>query len=186
MKFLACVLLSFSSLFTLSTAALADGDHGVGLIATPTMNLSYIDHVLSGRIGDRPVYARPLTDEFGMALFHRAGGKDFESIFKKDGEQYKGVVESIDHNGQPIEAEFIMTAANGQEGTITGTINELPFTVQLSAETMEGHHYVSPHFAMTIGDKSIGFDMKDGTACVGCSVKLSFAIISMLFVSGSL
>ena len=182
MKLLSVVLFFTASFFT--TSAFATEDHGVGVIETQEMSLSYIDHVLSGRIGDRPVYALPTKE--GYKLVHRSGGKDFEAVFKKEDKVFKGLVESISNDGQPVKAEFVFKGINHETSAILGTLNGQDFEVQISANAMEGHHFVNPHFELTLNEKKYAFDVVGGMACMGCAVNMSFAILTMLFVTGSI
>lgn len=170
----------------LATAAAADEDHGIAKITTQELDLTYIDHVLSGRVGDRPVYALPLADEFGMRLMHRAGGNDFETVFKKVGEEFTATVASISTDGAETETVFRVTSVSGATGEIKGFLNDKAFSVKISSDTMNGHHYVNPLFEIDVAGKPYSFVLQGGEACIGCSVKLTFAILSMLGTTGTL
>ncbi len=170
-----------------SSLMFASEDHGIGKITNDELDLSYIDHVLAGRVGDRPVFARPLEGRFGLYLWHRANGKNYETTLElKDGKIVGGVAtQSID--GQVVEEQFQIVEYSRESGSLSGSIGEKHFSVKVSSETMDGHHYVNPHFLIVIDNlKHYEFDIKDSKACMGCIMKLSYAIISMLYGYGAL
>ena len=180
---------AFIALFTLllTSSTFASDEHGIGKIVTDELNLSYIDHVLTGRIGDRPVFAKPLAEGFGLALWHRAHGQDFETVFTKVDKELKGPVQSLSATKEAISTVFQVTGLSGKEGRLEGIIGDRKFTVQVTADEMNGHHYINPHFEITFADGFIyEFDIEDGQACMGCAVKLSYAIISMLHAYGTI
>ena len=169
-----------------STLGFASDDHGIGKISTEELDLSYIDHVLTGRIGDRPVFAKPLKDGFGLYLWHRAKGKDFETTLKALDGTIQGDVRSIDLNGKEIKESFQITEYSVKDGALFGRVGEQDFAVQVSSEVMNGHHYIDPHFVISIdGRDQYEFDLKNSQACMGCIIKLSYAIIAMLYSYGA-
>lgn len=178
-----------ATVLTLATAltAQASEDHGVGKIVTGDMNLSYIDHVLTGRIGGRPVFAKPLTDKFGIRLWHRARGEDFETVFTKKGDTLAGAVESLTPAGQEVATRLEITDVNPREGSLRGTLGSRPFRVFVTAPERDGHHYVDPTLEIAFDDGAgYSFTVEDGSACMGCVTRLTYATVAMLHSAGLL
>ena len=168
-----------------SLPVLSDENHGIGKITNDELDLTYIDHVLTGRVGDRPVFARPAKEGFGLYLWHRANGQDFESSLRVEGDRIKGAVLSQSLNGESIEEEFYYTER--EQGLLKGVIGDRTFMVEISSEAMNGHHYINPHFLVTFGDgQTYEFDLKNSQACMGCSMKLTYAVLSMLYSYGTI
>ncbi|MEZ4750440.1 MAG: hypothetical protein R3B54_07375 [Bdellovibrionota bacterium] len=175
-----------SVLFAAAPGLAEEHEHGVGRIQNESMDLYYIDHVLTGRIGNRPVFSKPLTDAFGATLWHRAEGQDFETVFKSENDVLSGPVRSLQGQNK-IESRFTISEINAQQGLVKGAIDETVFTVQVTAEKMQGHHYVDPHFRVELNSgKIIEFSLEGGQACIGCVTRLSYAILSMLHATGNL
>ena len=141
--------------------------------------------MLTGRVGDRPVFARPAKEGFGLYLWHRANGEDFESSLRMEGERIRGVVLSQTLAGESIETEFYYTERG--KGFLKGFIGEKAFSLEVTAETMNGHHYVNPHFLVTFADGgTYEFDLQNSSACMGCVMKLTYAVLSMLYSYGAI
>jgi hypothetical protein len=175
------LLLSF--VLVASTLSFASHDHGIGKIVTDDLDLSYIDHVLTGRVGDRPVFAKPLKGEFGLQLWHQSHGQEFETVFKKNGASLSGDVQGVTLKKQPIGTQFVVTGVNGREGLIEGHLAGRNFKVRVTSDKVSGHHFVSPHFEVVFEDgERLEFDLEGGEACMGCAVRLSYAILSMLHI----
>ena len=165
----------------------AGEDHGLGRIRTKTMDLSYIDHVLSGRIGDVPVYARPLAEGFGMRLLHRAGGQDFESVLRKDQGVLQESVLSLTKDGERQIVKFEITRMDAEAQMLEGTLNKKKFRVDVSSQEMKGHHFINPHFRVSSeGETVLEFDLENSQACMGCVARLSFVILSLQYLQGNL
>jgi len=176
----------FIAASTFCSPALAEDNHGIAKIHTEDLELTYIDHVLAGRIGEHPIYAVPLSDEYGMKLQHRAGGQDFESIFRRVDDKFLGTVISQTAEGVVTEHVFTVNSVSAADGEIRGFLNDKPMLINISSETMNGGHYVNPKFEMQVGEKSYEFVLEKGEACIGCSLKIGFAIVSMLGANGIL
>lgn len=161
----------------------ATHDHGIGKILTDDLDLTYIDHVLTGRVGDRPVFAKPLTEEFGLELWHKSHGTEFTTVLKRKGDSLSGEIKGLTLSKESVDTEFLVTRVSGKEGLIEGTLAGRNFKVEVTSETISGHHFVSPHFAVTFEDgESLAFDLEGGEACMGCAVRLSYAVLSMLHI----
>lgn len=162
-----------------------DEDHGIGRIITKDLNLTYIDHVLTGRIANRPVVAKPLTTEFGIQLAHRAHHKAFNTVFKKRGNLLAGDVKSLSPTKKSIDTTLAITQVIPEKGYIRGQIADRQFAVTVTSDSVEGHHFVEPRFQIVFSSgQTYSFDIKGGKACMGCAVKLTYAIISMLYAAG--
>ena len=175
------------SLLLFSSLGLAEDDHGIGKISTDELDLSYIDHVLAGRVGDRPVFAKPLEGEFGLYVFHRAGGENYETTLRRVDGDIIGNVVSQTCDGEALEEQFTIDEYSADNGTLSGRIGEKHYFVEVTSDTMNGHHYVNPHFAITMDDNfTYEFVIQDSQACMGCIMKISYAVISMLYSYGTL
>ena len=171
----------------LPLGAQADEDHGIGKIVNDQMDLTYIDHVLTGRIGDRPVFGKPLADAFGLSLWHKAEGQEFATELVREGDQFVGGIESLNPQEEVVSADFIVTEVNGGEGRFRGSLAGRDFEVIISADEMEGHHYVDPTFDVLFADGgAYQFQLEGSQACMGCALKLSYAVLSMLHAYGAL
>jgi hypothetical protein len=169
-----------------SFQAVAHESGSVGEITTNELKLTYIDHVLSGAIGTSPVYAYPLPDQYGIFVQHHAGSEMFTSEFKKSEGILGGKFKSRNSDGAEIEATVVVQSVNAEKGSFAGTIDQDPFEVRLSANEMSGHHYIDPHFVITVADKTYEFDLKKGQACMGCAVKIGYVILGLMRVNGLL
>ena len=171
----------------LNSLSLANSHNNIGKIKNQDLDLTYIDHVLTGRIGDRPVLARPLEKEFGVYMWHRANGQNFETRFKSSNSTLKGDIISVNNKGKSIKKEFTITSTSRETGSITGKVGEKTFLVEVTSETMNGHHYVNPQFLITIDNKEeYEFNLESSQACMGCIIKISYSIISMLYSYGAI
>jgi len=183
MRFFSAIL---AMTFTLPILA-QEEEHGVGRIVNNDMNLSYIDHVLSGEIAGEPILAKPLENEFGISLWHRSRGEEFETIFKKEGNILVGEVNGFDQSERRVETQFKIHEISSPANLIIGQIDNRFFKVRISSETMNGNHYVNPTFKITFQDGALyEFTLDGGEACMGCAAKLSYVIISILFSNGIL
>ena len=158
----------------------SDEDHGIGRIVTQELDLFYIDHVLTGKIGDRPVFAKPIKGG-GLFLWHKAEGQEFETALNNQDGSLKASVGSLTTKARNYNKNFTIKNISKDAGTIRGTHGKREFTVTVTSDTMEGHHYVNPHFQIEFEDGgNYDFTLEGSSACMGCATKLSFAIISML------
>jgi hypothetical protein len=175
-----------TGLITLFQASLALGhqDHGFGHIVGEHLEVIYNEHTLSGSIAERPFFATPLEKAYGMRLFHRTGERTFESTFAKVGEVLSAEVATLNALQTEGNVHFEITQIDPASGRITGKLDEDTFTIQLSAEEMNGHHYVNPRFDVESAGKLYSFQLENGQACLGCATKISFAILSMLRGAG--
>jgi hypothetical protein len=170
----------------ISMIALAHEGATVGEIRTKELKLTYIDHVLSGSIGSNPVYAYPLPDQFGLTINYHIGSEMISTEFKNSEDGLGGKFSHKDTEGKLVETSVNITKVDAKEGKIFGTVDADHFEVQISANEMNGHHFVNPHFKISIGEKTYEFDLSEGQACMGCSTKLSYVIVGLLRVNGAL
>jgi len=164
----------------------ADGNEGIGFIEGPTLKLVYGDHVLSGAIGNRMLYAVPFADKFGMTVQHRHLGQDFTGEFSKIENVATFKLTSTNPAGEREATTVAITGVNAEEGVINGTIDGAAYTVKVTSETMEGNHYVDPTFTVTKGDQVYSFKLNGGKACIGCALKISTVVVAFLKVDGTL
>jgi hypothetical protein len=170
----------------ISTLGFAHEGATVGEIRTEELKLTYIDHVLSGAIGSNPVYAYPLPDQFGLTINYHSGSEMISTEFKNSEYGLGGKFSRKDAEGKLVETSVSITKVDAKAAKIFGTVDADQFEVQISANEMNGHHFVNPHFKMLVGEKTYEFDLNNGQACMGCSTKLSYVIIGLLRVNGAL
>ena len=149
-------------------------EHGkLGTIQGEHLSLFYTDHAISGHVRGRLVYASPLEEEYGLRLRYRWEGADHESVFKKDGNDFRGNLLAI-------------TRANAKEGTIEGTLGKDAFIARITSDKMAGHHYVDPRFDVKEGERSYTFKLVNGEACMGCALKIVYAVLGMVRATGGI
>ena len=176
-------------LFTAVTLALPLSAHEheeqLGNLVGDGLGLYYSDHAISGHVNGHLVFANPFDSEFGLKLSHRAGGKTYESDFKKGTKGFGGLIETEDAKGLK-KTEILFTKVDAKAGVMEGMIGSTPFKVNVSATKMEGHHYVNPVFDVTLPSKTYSFRLNDGMACMGCSLKIVYVVLGMLSTTGTL
>ncbi len=164
-----------------------DHDHGqLGLLKGEHLGLFYSDHAISGHVKGSLVFAAPLEKEYGIRLEHRMEGVTLTSEFKKNGTAFSGRLTALNAKGEKTETEVVASKVSGKEGTIEGTVGATPFKVKVSSKTVEGNHYVDPTFEMTVGEKAYKFQLVGGSACIGCSLKITYVVLGMLRTTGAL
>jgi hypothetical protein len=179
--------LAFAAAATVAPVAHADDHVGLGHLVGEHLNLVYADHTVSGAVGDLPLYATPLADEFGIKLVHRAGGQDFEATLRQtDGVLGTTVTTAAADGAAPKEVAIKFTKVSGADGTVEGTLDADAFKVVITSDTMDGNHYVDPRFDVTVGETAYHFQLEGGSACIGCSTKITFVVLSMLRATGKL
>ncbi len=86
-------------------------------------------------------------------------------------------------DGQTVDARtigFKLISASAAEGRVEFEANGLPGTMLITAATPpEGNHWQNPHYAVTWNGQSFSYDIQDGEACIGCSIRLLFGIMSV-------
>ena len=155
-----------------------------GMLVGKGLRVLWHDHNLTGTVGQSQLVAQPLTTEFGLKMTHKTRGQVFQSIFKKQGNGLAGTVEGLDVKGEKATVKFVVTQMDPKRGIIVGTINSRPFTVKISSLKMNGHHYVEPTFQVILGQRNYQFQMQKGQACMGCAVRISFALITTSLLNG--
>lgn len=177
------VLVFFS--FLLPLYAFGDHDHGKATITTSELDLTYEDHILSGTVDGREMRGTPLESAFGLKLWHKVNDKEYVSIFRSQNNKIAGAFDSEDPSGAPLSTILTFHEIDSSKGVIKGIIGEKNFMVEVTSDTMDGHHYVNPNFRMTFSDDLVyEFTLQNGEACIGCAVKISYAIITMLYSVG--
>lgn len=162
-------------------------DHGIGRITDQVMDLTYVDHVLTGTIADREIHGKVLENEFGFLIEQTAQGVQFESVLRDVDGELKGEIISIKPNGVLSVDTMYFDQIDHATGSITGRIKNHTFSVKVSSDEMNGHHYVSPTFKIMIDDQYVyEFHLAGGQACMGCAIRLSYAVLSILSGSGLL
>lgn len=183
MKFISALLLTLT-LFTFSASAHEEDQ--LGMLKGENLSLYYTDHAMSGHINGQLVYATPFEKEFGIKLTHRTKGQDFQSEFKQTAGVFSGKIEGLTKAGAKSETEVKLTKVNGKEGWMEGTVANIPFKVQITSKTMEGHHFVNPEFDVTLPNGNYKFVLENGKACMGCATKIVFVVLGMLQSTESL
>ncbi len=166
--------------------AFADEPGESGPVKGPGVELLWQDHNLTGRIGGIAISAASLEKEFGMTLVHRAGGREFRTELKKVGKRIGGTVESLDRHGKLVRKSIEITGADAASGKFSGILDGKAFNARVSAKSMNGHHFVAPVFDFQFASSAYQFRMDSGMACMGCAIKMSMVVLSMLSVTGSL
>ncbi len=156
-----------------------------GTLKGDGLELFYTDHSISGHVNEHLVFAAPLEKEFGIQLSHRANGQTYESSFKKSGSGFASDIVSV-KDSKAHKTVFTVTKVDAKQGTITGTLDQDAFTLTISAAKMDGNHYVDPTYDVRIGGKSYTFQLENGEACVGCSLKIAYVVLGMLRSTGTL
>jgi hypothetical protein len=170
--FLSC----FMTLAT-STASLAD-DHPIGKITSHGMDLIWSDHTLTGTIDGVAIFADNLPNEFGTRLLAHIGGQTFEGIFKGDSGVMQGSL-TTQRDNQQVNSTFTVTDIDGATATISGKIDDDEFTITMSSNQMNGHHFVNPLYTLNIGAEQYQFRMDNGEVCLGCTSKIAFVILTV-------
>lgn len=168
-------LLTFFALMMTLTGFTARAHDGA--IVGEGLKLNWIDHSLVGTIDGLPVFADSLTDQFGIRLSIRVEGQTFSSVLKKQDNLIQGELLTTRATGE-ARTMFVINSIDAEAGKITGQLDEDVFSIQITSEEMDGHHYVNPVYTVKIGDKQYVYKMEDGSACIGCSAKIAFAILS--------
>jgi len=160
----------------------------LGRLVGEHVDLAYGDHAMAGVIGGHIVFASPPADVDGgfIKLTHRAEGRDFESVLKKDDIGISSVVSSVDEDGKDKHVSFKIVRVDGQAGQIDGEVNGEVFRMQITADSMDGHHYVNPTFTVSHQSKILVFKLEGSSACIGCSAKISYVVLSMLKINGKI
>lgn len=174
------------ALFVLLAAPLAwaDGSDENGVLKGRGLKLLWKDHHLTGTIGSSRVTAKPLSGEFGVKLTHRTYGQTFTSVFKQEGQHMAGAVISRTTKGEQAKVDFVVSKVEPGKGLVQGTLNGRAFTLQVSADSMNGHHFVEPRFQARLGNRTYTFVMEGGQACMGCVVRMGYTILSLVSLNG--
>jgi hypothetical protein len=173
-------------LIALALPAFASEADETGRLRGAHLDLLWKDHHLTGQVAGRTVAAEPLENEFGMRLTHRVNGREFSAVLNKTGNKIGGTVDSLDRSGKPVRTVIEIAGVDAAAGVVSGYLNRAPFKLQVSADQMSGHHFVAPRFVVQVGNKPYRFQMDGGQACMGCVVKISLVVLSMLGVGGAL
>ena len=150
------------------------------------VDASYSDHTLAGRVGQVVFYASPLKGEFGTKLTFRAYGMDQEAFFRKSGEDFVGTLMLKNERGELRPVVFKFDRMDRDEHKVYGSLNDIPFELHVRAKEMNGHHYVNPEFEVVTNGKSLSYRLENGDLCMGCVVKTSFVILSLLNLQGKI
>ena len=158
----------------------------LGQLVGDKLGLFYKDHTVSGHVNGQIIYATPVESGFGMRLVQRISGKDYVSEFKKTETGLQGELIQINDKGTQRAIQFEMTTVSAKEGFMQGRIGDKPFTAQIRAKAMEGHHFVKPEFLIELPNKTYQFHLENGMACMGCATKLVYVVLGMLEATGAL
>ncbi len=164
-------------------------DHVVqlGEIKGDHLGLFYSDHAFSGHVKETLTFATiPADGDSFLKLQYWIRGQHFESNLVREGKLTKAVLPYVDANDQPLQTEFVVTEINHTNASFSGTIGKKSFLAKVSAQKMEGQHFVDPRFDVTVDGKDYAFRLEKGMACMGCSLKILYVVLGMLEVTGAL
>lgn len=178
-------LVSLWVLFVGLNAFAHDADQ-MGQLKGDKLGLHYSDHAIAGQVNGHLVFATPLTDKYGIKLTHRAQGQDFVSEFTQKAGKFSSVIETVNDSGEKVATAFEVTKVNPQQGRIEGLLSGKAFIATITAKEVVSGHYVNPHVDVDVAGVKYSFDLENGLACMGCSLKIVYVVLGMLGATGAL
>jgi hypothetical protein len=177
--------IALASLFAFSAIAHEDS---MGIIKGEKFSIHYSQHAFAGQVNGHLVYATPLEGDFGVKLTSRIEGKEFQTTFKEDD---NGVINAklstITKAGGAKETTFSITKIEAKQFQIIGQLDNDLFIVNVTSDKLVGgHHLANPVFNVRLGEKAFTFQLENGEACIMCSTKISFVVLTMLRATGAI
>jgi len=174
--------LLLATLASVTTSGLADDTHDPAVIMGDGIELHYVDHAAAGVIAGLPVYFAPKNTGFGADLTVRTQGlTQLGSLTRsEEGTILGGLTIPATETSAERTVAFVFVSADTTNNIIHFTLNGLAGKATITSDGMDGNHYINPVYQIVVGDKEASFKLEGGEACLGCSMRIVYAITSVL------
>lgn len=159
----------------ISSVAIAE-DHKLSEIKGDKIELKTYDHAIAGSIQDFVVWGFVNEQTGASQLLMRRDGQVIETSFSKQGDKMGGVIEHTVAN-KKITTELFFVSLDTNSNEYTFEMNGQPFTVKVTADDFQNHHFINPTYAATLPDGSEFNFRLEGQACYNYSMHLIFMIV---------
>jgi len=174
-------LIALAALFC-SFQLIAHDEDQLGRIVGDKIDLNYSNHSADGKVNGQALHSKPVTGKPVYELTLHYKDQDLTSTFGQAPGGFAGKITSLNEQGEKKTTEFKVTKV--AMGKLEGTVDGKPFTMKVSAKSVEAGHFVNPHFEADVNGKKVEFDLENGHACMMCSLRIAFVVLGTLGATG--